>query len=117
MASERQSGSVPQSRIGKKPVQIPKGVQVQLEQQRLQVKGPKGTLERAVPPGARLELKNDVAVVVPTARDRQDGKRIQGLVRALLASMVKGVSEGYATALDLYGLGYRAELKEREYTR
>ncbi len=114
MASEQQTASVPQSRIGKKPVQLPKGVQVELKQRQLSVKGPKGALEREVPDGVLIDVKQGVATVTPTVREGRDGKRIQGLVRALLASMVKGVSEGYAMALDLYGLGYRAELKERE---
>jgi large subunit ribosomal protein L6 len=115
MASERpQTASVPQSRIGKRPVPIPKGVQVSLRDRQLQVTGPKGTLRREIPAGVRIELEEGRAVVTPTAREGRDGKRIQGLVRALLAGMVKGVSEGYAVALDLYGLGYRAELKGRE---
>jgi len=114
MASEQQSTQVPQSRIGKKPVPLPKGVQVSCGERRLSVKGPKGSLEREIPAGVRIEVKDEVAVVTPTAREGRDGKRIQGLVRALLASMVKGVFEGYAVALDLYGLGYRAELKGRE---
>jgi len=106
--------ALPQSRIGKRPVPIPKGVQVSLQGRQLKVKGPKGDLQREVPTGVRVELKEDTAVVVPTSCEPRDSKRIQGLVRALLATMVKGVSEGYSLALDLYGLGYRAEIKERD---
>jgi large subunit ribosomal protein L6 len=115
MASEQQqTASVPQSRIGKRPVPIPKGVKVAIRERRLQVSGPKGTLKREIPLGVQVEVIEDKAVVTPTAREGRDGKRLQGLVRALLAGMVKGVSEGYSLALDLYGLGYRAELKGKE---
>lgn len=115
MASEQQqTTSVPQSRIGKRPVPIPKGVKVAVRERRLQVSGPKGTIEREMPAGVQVDVREDKAMVTPTAREGRDGKRLQGLVRALLAGMVKGVSEGYSLALDLYGLGYRAELKGRD---
>jgi large subunit ribosomal protein L6 len=115
MSSERQpTGALPQSRIGKRPVPIPRGVQVGLQDRLLSVSGPRGTLRREIPAGVQIEVREGRAQVTPTTREPRDGKRLQGLVRALLAGMVKGVSEGYSVALELYGLGYRAELKGRE---
>jgi large subunit ribosomal protein L6 len=98
------------SRIGKRPIDVPKGVTWQLAQGTLEVKGPKGALARPVPGG--VEVKQDGARLhVATTLPGNDGPRIQGLVRSLLAGMVKGVAEGYERVLELKGTGYRVELK------
>jgi large subunit ribosomal protein L6 len=96
------------SRIGKKPVQLPDKVQVTLNGNIVQVKGPKGNLERQVHPAVTIEKKDSVLEV---KTDENDKKKValQGLFRSLLANMVTGVSSGYEKQLLLAGIGYRAE--------
>lgn len=98
------------SRIGKKPVQLPDKVQVTLSGDTIQVKGPKGNLERQVHPAVTIEM-NDTVLEVKT--DGTDRKKValQGLFRSLIANMVTGVSKGYEKQLILAGIGYRAESK------
>lgn len=100
-----------QSRIGKRPVSLPKGVEVSLSSESvLRVKGPKGELTRQVPELVEVVVEGDAARV-DASRAGRDAARLQGLVYALLKNNVQGVSEGYKVALDLHGVGYRAELK------
>jgi large subunit ribosomal protein L6 len=98
------------SRIGKKPVQLPDKVQVTLNGNLIQVKGPKGSLERPVHPAVTIE-KNDSVLEIRT--DTADRKKValQGLFRSLIANMVTGVSSGYEKQLVLAGIGYRAETR------
>lgn len=98
------------SRIGKKPVQLPDKVQVTMNGDIIQVKGPKGNLERQVHPAVTIEM-NDTVLEVKT--DREDKKKValQGLFRSLISNMVTGVSTGYEKQLILAGIGYRAESK------
>ncbi len=101
------------SRIGKKPIPLPKGVEVRQEGNTLTVKGPKGTLSTAVVPGIGVEVENNV---VQFTRGNDEGKTrsLHGLMRALVANNVRGVSEGFKRELDIIGVGYRAEVKGRE---
>ncbi len=103
------------SRVGKRPIPIPKGVNVTVNGNRVDVKGPKGNLGRAVNGGVFVELK-DGALCITSDRPGRDGARLQGLERALLASMVKGVAEGFERGLELVGTGYRCELKGNTVT-
>jgi len=98
-----------QSRIGKRPVGVPKGVTVKVDSPRVQVEGPKGKLSMELPPTVALARDGDQIRVDSSASGR-DGSRLQGLARALLASMVKGVAEGYTRTLELVGTGYRCEV-------
>jgi large subunit ribosomal protein L6 len=98
------------SRVGKRPVTLPKGVTATLKDKALEVKGPKGTLVRQVTPNVNVKVDAAGILVTPTVPGR-DGARFQGLARALFAGMVKGVAEGYTKTLQLVGTGYRAELK------
>jgi large subunit ribosomal protein L6 len=98
------------SRVGKRPVTLPKGVTATLSQGKVQVKGPKGTLSRELPREVAVAQEGDLLNVSCTAPGR-DGARLQGLARALLANMVKGVATGYERRLELHGTGYRAEVK------
>lgn len=97
------------SRVGNKPIPLPKGVQVTAGEQ-LEVKGPKGVLSVPIPPGIRVEQKDGVLEV-----KRQSDKQaaLHGLTRALAANAVTGVSSGFTRELDIVGIGYRAELKGR----
>lgn len=101
-----------QSRVGKRPIALPKGVTVSFALGKVDVQGPKGKLTRVLPPSISVARDGDAISVTTTAVDR-DGRRLQGLGRALVASMVKGVAEGYERILEMHGTGYRAELKGR----
>jgi len=98
------------SRVGKRPIALPKGVSVTIAGQKVDVKGPKGQLVREVAQTVTVKNDSNVLHVSSTAPGR-DGSRLQGLVRALVAAMVKGVSEGYERTLELRGTGYRVEAK------
>jgi large subunit ribosomal protein L6 len=98
------------SRVGKRPIDLPKGVTAAVNGRKVDIKGPKGQLSRAVTDRVDLKLDGGKLHVSSTAPGR-DGSRLQGLIRALVASMVKGVSEGYERTLELKGTGYRVELK------
>ncbi len=99
-----------QSRTGKRPIPLPKGVSASLKDGKLDVKGPKGALARVLPPNVDVKVDGGKIAVMPTIEGR-DGARFQGLARALIAGMVAGVAEGYTKTLQLVGTGYRAELK------
>lgn len=98
------------SRVGKLPVDVPKGVQVTINANKVAVKGPKGALERAFDETVSVAQDGDVLRVSCNA-EGSAAPRLQGLSRALLSNMVVGVSEGYTKTLELVGTGYRAELK------
>jgi large subunit ribosomal protein L6 len=98
------------SRIGKKPVAIPKGVTVMLNGRTLQVKGPKGELSRTFHPDMALSVSADeVSVARPSDENRH--KALHGLSRTLVQNMVDGVSKGFAKTLEIQGVGYKAEPK------
>ena len=105
-----------QSRLGKRPVSVPKGVEVKIANGKVNVKGPKGSLEKALPPKVTIKQEGEELVVQINADAGTEGPKFQGLARALLANYVTGVSEGYKKSLDLYGVGYRAELKGQALT-
>lgn len=96
------------SRIGKKPLPIPSGVQVAIEGQDVRVKGPKGELHRRVHPDMQV-TQEDGVVVVRRPSDSRQHRALHGLTRALLGNMVEGVTEGFSRALELHGVGYKAE--------
>lgn len=98
------------SRVGKRPVALPKGVSVQVTNGNINVKGPKGELNRKLIDRVEVKTEGTEVSVVSSAPGR-DASRLQGLYRALVASMVKGTSEGYVRELELRGTGYRVELK------
>src|SRR5688572_32952506 len=95
-----------QSRIGKRPIVVPSGVNVTIKEGRIEVKGGKGTLSMALPPSVTVKKEGDSLQVESSAAE-SDAPRLQGLGRALLASLVKGVAEGYTRTLELVGTGYR----------
>lgn len=99
------------SRIGKLPVSLPKGVEVSVSDKNVvTVKGPKGTLTQNI--DSAISIKNEEnTIVLSRATEQKRHKAMHGLYRALIASMVKGVSEGYKTEQELVGVGYRAANK------
>jgi len=99
-----------QSRVGKRPIELPKGVTATFKDGKVEVKGPKGQLARAMTPNVSVRQEGTTLHVMPTIGGR-DGARFQGLARAILAGMVTGVTTGYTKTLQLVGTGYRAEVK------
>jgi large subunit ribosomal protein L6 len=97
------------SRVGKKPIPLPKGVKITIGEQ-LQVEGPKGKLAVPIPKGIKVEQNNGALQVI---RDSDDHTALHGLTRALAANAVNGVSTGFTRELDIVGIGYRADVKGR----
>jgi len=98
------------SRIGKKPIPIPKGVTVKVDGAAVEVKGPKGQMRQALPPGVLAAVEDGQVVTRPEREEKALGK-FHGLARSLVANAVQGVAEGWKRELDIVGVGYRAELK------
>ena len=98
------------SRIGNKPVTLPNGIQVDVGDGRLNVKGPKGSLSAPLADGVSFELAPTVAVV-KRADESPKTRANHGLMRALLANMVQGVTTGFERKLEIVGVGYKAELR------
>ena len=96
------------SRVGKKPIQIPKGVDVKVDDGTVSVKGPKGQLSTPIPAGVTAKVDNGSLVV---ERVDDEHRANHGLARALFANSVKGVTEGFTKNLDVVGVGYKVELK------
>ena len=98
------------SRIGRKPIPIPSGVEVQIAPGGVTVKGPKGTLSERINPDITVAQEDD-RVVVSRPTDRNDHRALHGLTRSLVANMVTGVTDGFEKRLEIQGVGYRAALK------
>ena len=96
------------SRIGKRPVEVPKGVEISLKERSVRVKGPKGDLTLNVHPALTVKMDGG-AVQVERPSDAAEHKALHGLTRTLIANMVSGVTEGYQKALEIQGVGYKAE--------
>ena len=103
-----------QSRNGKKPVEVAKGVQVSISGQDITAKGPKGELTHSVRPEVIVTQEEGVLTVRPAEGVGKAGIQYQGLTRAILRNMVEGVSNGYKRSLDFRGVGYRAEFKNNQ---
>ena len=97
------------SRVGKKPIPLPKGVKIAIGEQ-LQVEGPKGKLSVPIPKGIRLQQQDGNLSI---ERDGDQFAALHGLTRALAANAVTGVSTGFTRELDIVGIGYRADIKGR----
>ncbi len=101
------------SRIGKKAIEVPKGVTVTLEGQAIKVKGPKGELSHTLPEEIEVAQADGQLTLTPRG-DSQRHQAMWGLSRTLTNNMVEGVTKGYETVLELVGVGYRAALKGRD---
>ena len=101
------------SRIGKKPITIPKGVTVTMADGAVEVQGPKGKMRQAFPSGINFELA-DGHLLAKRATADPDLAKFHGLARTLIANAVQGVTEGFKKELDIVGVGYRAELKGKQ---
>ncbi len=100
------------SRIGKKPIIIPKNVNVSLEVGSISVKGPKGLLKRAIHPSVGVAVEDGLVKVSVEGNSRDIGA-LHGLTRALIANMITGVSTGFERAMEIVGVGYRVEMNGR----
>ena len=96
------------SRIGKKPIPLPKGVTVKIEGNTVAVQGPKGKLDTALPAGIKMQQQDGNLVAI---RDNDSQAALHGLARALVNNAVEGVTKGWTRELEIVGIGYRAELK------
>jgi large subunit ribosomal protein L6 len=101
------------SRIGKKPIAVPKGVKIDVKPGIVEVQGPKGKLQQVLPAGIGFALEGDQLQATTLHDDPQLGK-FHGLARSLVANAVRGVTEGFRKDLDIVGVGYRAELKGKQ---
>jgi large subunit ribosomal protein L6 len=101
------------SRIGKKPIAIPKGVKVDVQPGAVEIQGPKGKLRQALPAGIGFQVDGD-ALQAQLLEDNPLLGKFHGLARSLVANAVRGVTEGFKKELDIVGVGYRAELKGKQ---
>ncbi len=100
------------SRVGKKPVSVPKEAKVKIENSVLTVEGPKGKLSHRIPAEISAEITDD-SILVKRSSDERTERSLHGLTRALVANMVTGVTEGFKKELEVVGVGYRAEKKDK----
>src|SRR5487761_501574 len=96
------------SRIGKKPIPLPKGVTVKIEGNTVAVQGPKGKLDTSLPAGIKIEQQDGHLVAI---RENDSQAALHGLARALVNNAVEGVTKGWTRDLEIVGIGYRAEMK------
>ena len=99
------------SRIGRLPIPVPSGVEVTLAGQDVTVKGPKGTLSHTIAEPIKLEKAEDGTLQVTRPDDQRESRSLHGLTRSLVANMVVGVTDGYAKAMEIRGVGYRVAAK------
>jgi large subunit ribosomal protein L6 len=103
------------SRIGRLPVAVPNGVQINVQGSDVHVKGPKGELKRTFSPLLKIALENGELVISRTSDDPKE-RALHGTTRALIANMVHGVSSGFERVLSVEGVGYRAEMQGKDLT-
>ena len=101
------------SRIGKKPIALPKGVTVKIGGDALDIQGPKGKLTQRIPPGVLFEMA-DGQLRAKTVSDDPELGKFHGLARSLIANGIVGVTEGFKRELDIVGVGYRAEIRGKQ---
>ena len=101
------------SRIGRKPITVPAGVEVTIDGSAVTVKGPKGTLSGTF--NSKMTIAMDAGVITVTRHDdEKENRSLHGLTRTLIANMVEGVSNGYSKTLDIVGIGYRANMQGKD---
>lgn len=96
------------SRIGRKPINIPAGVELKLDNGVITIKGPKGTLTREVHPNMAVNIEDNV-ITVTRPNDEKENRALHGLTRTLIANMVEGVTDGFKKELEVNGVGYRVQ--------
>src|SRR3954454_493744 len=101
------------SRIGRQPIEVPGGVDVNIDGTHVSVKGPRGTLERSLHPEMKI-VQEDGTIRVERPSDEAMHRSLHGLTRTLVANMVEGVTKGYEKRLEIVGVGYRAALRGQD---
>ena len=101
------------SRIGKKPIEIPAGVEVTMDGNSVTVKGPKGTLTQEFNPNITITVEGNV-ITLTRPNDEKENRALHGLSRALLANMIEGVTNGFKKVLDVNGVGYRVQKQGKQ---
>ncbi len=101
------------SRVGKKPIPIPAGVEIKVEGGEIWVKGPKGEIKKALRPEIKVEVK-EKEILVSMAKETKQTQAFWGLTRALIANLIEGVTSGFEKQLEIQGVGYRAALEGEE---
>jgi len=96
------------SRIGLSPIEIPEGVEVKLDNDKIQVKGPKGELSRTLPGDVKINIEDKEVTIERNSDDKKD-RSLHGTVRSLIFNMIEGVSKGFQKELEIIGVGYRAQ--------
>ncbi|RLB04726.1 MAG: 50S ribosomal protein L6, partial [Deltaproteobacteria bacterium] len=100
------------SRIGKLPIPIPKGVEVKLTENKITVKGTKGTLSQSIHPAVIVKV-DDGVITVKNRYENKFSRSLWGLTRSLINNMVEGVTKGFTKVLEINGVGYRADVQNR----
>lgn len=103
------------SRIGKKPIEIPAGVEVKMDGNSVTVTGPKGTLTQEFNPNMEIKVEGNV-ITVARPNDEKENRALHGLTRSLLFNMVEGVANGYSKKLEVNGVGYRVQKQGKTLT-
>jgi large subunit ribosomal protein L6 len=101
------------SRVGKKPIEIPKGVEVKMDGDLVKVKGPKGSLERRMHPDIRISMEGDT-ISFERPSDLGHHRALHGTTRAVLQNMISGVTEGFSKNLEIEGIGYKAQIEGKK---
>lgn len=99
------------SRIGKKPIEIPQGVKVEVSEKEIKVTGPKGELNQFIHPEIKVEAKDNQILVAPKTELSKKGRGLWGLYGALIANMIEGVTKGFEKKLEIEGVGFRAAVE------
>src|SRR5688572_26113805 len=104
------------SRIGVKPIEVPKGVDIKTEGNLVKIKGPKGQLSHEIHPATGMKMENSTINFFIKDEEAEFPKRQHGMSRTLVANMLEGVTTGYTKSLSLIGVGYRAALQGKKLT-
>ncbi|MFH2044575.1 MAG: 50S ribosomal protein L6 [Pseudomonadota bacterium] len=100
------------SRVGKKPIQVPDKTKILYEDKVITVEGEKGSLTQTIHPDIHLNIENGI-ITVSTSLDNKTGNALHGMTRSLVSNMITGVNKGFERILEIHGIGYRAELKDK----
>ena len=101
------------SRVGKKPIEVPKNVKLSLDHQQVLVEGPKGKLQFKVSPRVKATLKDNQLTFAPVTEQKMDGA-LQGTARSVVANMIKGVTDGFSKELAIEGVGFKAQVQGKQ---